>query len=424
MPRLNQPANLFRCHLANAKHHASAGEKDRCQLELTRANSRADSPKLQQQLVNACLELTQSPALAISLTRKNQDSFQCRQSLCKSLAFHGYPREAFKIAQQEGEPSRALQLETEMGLSAARAARIELTEQIVGHLLKKGLDKKTLQKIWHQLATSPYKANDFSSAGRYAKRVSDTALLKNLQQAENGPQAEPPEPLDPDAMIKEIETRVAWRKKNPLEAAEYNLGRWNQKAELGRLHFGYARAAAIYQKQERSEQANECRKKYQQAVEDVTKVNPFPVLFEIPSIIDFQIGQKDVRGLKISTRIPPGAWALQAGQVVKVFLDSGDLDSAREIALRLVSMESSHFAREPAISHLLNPLIEMGDWQATSELLQASRPHGYTAIFCEEIGSYLARNQGAKRLELVWGKEIGPFQKAHIMIGAGIAKPR
>jgi hypothetical protein len=91
-----------RAHIAIARYYSEAGDLEQCRLNLNLAKPLAVRSRVSgDELVEAYLQFTNSPELAISFMTSGTADSDTRKKLCRALARHGYLDEALKIAGNE-----------------------------------------------------------------------------------------------------------------------------------------------------------------------------------------------------------------------------------------------------------------------------------------------------------------------------------
>ena len=373
--RIEEPFRRVRAHIANARHHAASGNLEQCKINLNLAKPLAVRSRVSgNALVEAYLHLAKSPALAISFHGVDHDDAYARKRLCQALARHGHLDEALKIADSEVDDKKQNGLRLTIALAAAKAGRIEDTEQATKDLKASYSARQT---IWAELAAALYKKRDLESARRYASRVATGDMKRNDEYLRRIVDNLPPDTLsinthasangsmsvsiplpsnDPDAANRILEEIIALTEKNPIKSTQGQFGPWNQEFQLARLRVQYSLVAALYRKAGNQEQATMKMKLAKEAFQFLAKEERgFGAMFAVNELQGPLISLQDAKGLRHlaeDANVPLVPWA--ADLVVPDMLLSGEIEAAKKLPKTLYRANGSFLlgqvGREQAIT--------------------------------------------------------------------------
>ncbi len=441
--RIKNREQRARAHIAIAKHYAEAGNAKRCKLELNQANPLAIKSRLRDELVEAYLQLAESPPLAISFITEQHDDPKARETLCEALARHGHLDEALKVAENEQDYETRFTLEAKTALAAAKAARIDDAEQAVRQVMASN-EKYTGEGVWCELAKALYKQGEMESARNYAVRVTDKYTIRTNRDLRRIMSGVPPDTPyvsksqskesgarnsvalqtdDPDEAKRMVETAIVNAEKQPIEATTGQFGPWNQTAQLAKLRLGYAYVAALYRQAGNQDEATKATEIANQAIQTIVKESGFVAMLLLGDLYRMQIAMDDIDGLKHSTAATDArAWLGWTDPIVSKVLSSGDVGGAKKIARQALSAKTgldNLFVSDQ--SKVISCFIEVGETQAAHDLVKTSEPVDITAAACEDAGRAMIKTDRGQLLRTSkWRNDIGAFQRAHLSIGAAL----
>lgn len=448
--RVKEPLRRVRAHIANARYYAEVGKLEQCKINLDLAKPLAVKSRLSgNTLVEAYLKLAKSPALAISFMTSGPNDPQDRKKLCQALARHGYLDQALRIAGNEVDDQKQNALRLSIALAAAKAGRIEDTEQATKDLKT---SYSARQNLWGELAAALYKKHDVESARRYAFRVDadrkshdeylrriddnvppDTFSINTHAPANGSTAFRIPLPSnDPEAANRILKEVISLTERNPIESTQGQFGLWNQKFQLARIRVQYSLVAALYRKAGNQEQATMKMKLAKEAFQILAKEERgFGAMFAINELQGPLIQLQDAEGLRRLTEdadVP--LLSLAADLVVPNMLLSGDIEAARKLAETTLSGKrifplgtdwpgtSYHGPSTGRPSKIVSCFIDAGELDAAFESVKSSKPDSFTAAACENAGRAMVKKDYGLLAKPKWRNSLGAFQRAHLCIGA------
>ncbi len=233
-----------------------------------------------------------------------------------------------------------------------------------------------------------------------------------------------PLPEDPNEAERLLEATIADAEKNPVESTTGQFGPWSQEAQVARIRMQYAMVAALYRKAGNDDEANRKMEIAEEAVKTVAGEDAFAAMMALGQLQRTQIALDDVDGLiRAAAAVQPELWLMSADAIVAKVLSSGNVDEAKKLAKQALSTGPAFNAPQTNQSAVISCFIEAGEIQAAHELVKTSKPIELTAVACEIAGRAMIKsNRGQLLRTSKWRNDIGPFQRAHLSIGALMAK--
>ena len=443
-PRIKDPDQRARSHIAIAKHYAESENLNKCKLALNQARPLVSNSILRDELVEAYLKFANSPTQAIWFITAEHDTPKARLGLCEALARHGFLDEALEMVENELDKRTQSTLKIRIALAAAKAARMGDTERAVRQL---DMGKRTdhyKQSVWCALAKALYKNDDMESARKYAELVTDKYTIQTNRDIRRIKDDIPPDAPyvtrprtdrgknslsellqsgDAEKASQTVEANIADAVLNPIEESTGQFGPWNQSGQLAKLRLQYAPVAAMYRKAGNQDEANKLDRIVEDALQTIVEENTFMAVLEIGNLLRVQVRMDDIDGLKLVTAATdPRIWQVSVDPVVSKVFSSGDIDGAKNIARRALAVEARFDGlSESDPSEIIACFIESGETEIAHQLVKGSHPAELTANACEQAGRAMIKSDHGTMLQTSkWRDDIGPFQRAYLTIGAAI----
>ena len=187
------------------------------------------------------------------------------------------------------------------------------------------------------------------------------------------------------------------------------------------MRFQYAVVAALYRQAGNQDEALKKMEIAEEAMRTLIKENPWFAMMEINQTVGRQLALDDFEGVKRLTALtPPEFWLHIAEQVVTRVLSSGDVESAEDIAKRVLSRKSGFASpRLGDRNQFISCFIEAGEMGVALEIEKTGQVSQRTASACEAAGRAMIQKDRGRLLKTSpWKNEIGAFQRVYLSLGA------